>query len=68
MAYGYEKDIDYKKLMESAAKAGDLERAAIFEAQNNEKIVGEGLTVQPTKYYTQYLRPVTQSNPYQTEL
>lgn len=68
MAYGYEKDIDYKKLMESAAKAGDLERAAIFEAQNNEKIAGEGLTVQPTKYYTQYLRPVTQSNPYQTEL
>ena len=39
MAYGYEKDIDYKKLMESAAKAGDLERAAIFEAQNNEKIL-----------------------------
>lgn len=68
MAYGYEKDIDYAKLMENAAKSGDMERAAIFEAQQNEKIAGEGLTVQPTKYYTQYLPTQPQANPYQQEL
>lgn len=68
MAYGYEKDIDYAKLMEDAAKSGDMARAAIFEAQQNEKIAGEGLTVQPTKYYTQYLPTQPQANPYQQEL
>lgn len=67
MAYGYERDIDYAKLMQDAAKSGDMARAAIFEAQQNEKIAGEGLTVQPTTYYTQYL-PGQEVNPYQQEL
>ncbi len=68
MAYGYEKDIDYKTLMENAAKSGDMARAAIFEAQNNERISGEGLTAQPASLYTQYLPAQQSSSPYQQEL
>lgn len=68
MAYGYEKDIDYKTLMENAAKSGDMARAAIFEAQNNERINGEGLPVQQTSLYSQYLPAQQSANPYQQEL
>lgn len=68
MAYGYEKDIDYKTLMENAAKSGDMARAAIFEAQNNERINGEGLPVQQTSLYSQYLPAQQSVNPYQQEL
>lgn len=68
MAYGYEKDIDYKTLMENAAKSGDMARAAIFEAQNNERINGEGLPVQQTSLYSQYLPAQQNVNPYQQEL
>lgn len=68
MAYGYEKGIDYKTLMENAAKSGDMARAAIFEAQNNERINGEGLPVQQTSLYSQYLPAQQSVNPYQQEL
>lgn len=54
--YGYDKNTDYMKLMEEAAKNGDMARAAIYEAQRNEKIAGEGLTqYQPTSRYASYL-------------
>lgn len=54
--YGYDKNTDYMKLMEEAAKNGDMARAAIYEAQRNEKIAGEGLTqYQPTSQYASYL-------------
>lgn len=44
--FGYDKDTDYSKLMEEAAANGDYVRAAIYEAQRNEKIAGEGLNYQ----------------------
>lgn len=54
--YGYNRDTDYTKLIEEAVKAGDMARAAIYEAQRNEKIVGEGLTqYQTTNQYASYL-------------
>ena len=54
--YGYSKDVDYSKLMQEAAKKGDMARAAIYEAQRNEKIAGEGLTqYQKTNQYASYL-------------
>ena len=54
--YGYNKDTDYKKLMDDAVKAGDYARAAIYEAQRNEKILGEGLgQYQQTNQYASFL-------------
>ena len=54
--YGYSKDVDYSKLMQEAAAKGDYARAAIYEAQRNEKIAGEGLTqYQQTNQYASYL-------------
>ena len=71
--YGYNKDTDYSKLIEEAIKAGDMARAAIYEAQRNEKIAGEGLSqYQTTNQYATYL-PGTYDgkgyeNPYAQEL
>ena len=54
--FGYSKDVDYSKLMQEAAKKGDMARAAIYKAQRNEKITGEGLTqYQKTNQYASYL-------------
>lgn len=71
--YGYDKNTDYSKLMQEAVKKGDMARAAIYEAQRNEKIAGEGLTqYQATNQYASYL-PGSYSgqgyqNPYLDEL
>ena len=53
--YGYNKDTDYQKLIEEAVKAGDMARAAIYEAQRNEKIAGEGFQYGTTNNYANYL-------------
>lgn len=69
--YGYSKDVDYSKLMQEAAAKGDYARAAIYEAQRNEKIAGEGLTqYQRTNQYASYLPGSSQGykNPYTEEL
>lgn len=71
--YGYSKDVDYSKLMQEAAEKGDYARAAIYEAQRNEKIAGEGLTqYQRTNQYASYLPGSSQGsgykNPYTEEL
>lgn len=71
--YGYSKDVDYSKLMQEAAAKGDYARAAIYEAQRNEKIAGEGMTqYQQTNQYASYLPGSSQGsgykNPYTEEL
>lgn len=71
--YGYNKDTDYTKLIEEAVKAGDMARAAIYEAQRNEKIAGEGLTqYQATSQYASYLpgsyTGTSYKNPYLEDL
>ena len=71
--YGYGKDVDYSKLMQEAAAKGDYARAAIYEAQRNEKIAGEGLTqYQQTNQYASYLPGSSAGsgykNPYTEEL
>lgn len=70
--YGYQKDTDYRKLMEEAVAAGDYARAAIYEAQRNEKILGEGLTkYQQTNQYASYLPGSAVQgwqNPYKADL
>lgn len=53
--FGYDKDTDYSKLMEEAAANGDYVRAAIYEAQRNEKIAGEGLNYQTSAKYANFL-------------
>ena len=53
--FGYDKDTEYSKLMEEAAANGDYVRAAIYEAQRNEKIAGEGLNYQPSAQYANFL-------------
>jgi len=68
--YGYDKNTDYKKLMDEAVKAGDYARAAIYEQQRNEKIAGEGLTQYgATNQYSAFL-PGSQrfENPYKADL
>lgn len=71
--YGYNKDTDYSKLMQEAAQKGDMARAAIYEAQRNEKIAGEGLNqYQTTNQYASYLpgsyTGSSYKNPYLEEL
>lgn len=71
--YGYNKDTDYSKLMQEAAQKGDMARAAIYEAQRNEKIAGEGLNqYQATNQYASYLpgsyTGSSYQNPYLEEL
>ena len=71
--YGYNKDTDYSKLMQEAAQKGDMARAAIYEAQRNEKIAGEGLSqYQTTNQYASYLpgsyTGSSYQNPYLEEL
>ena len=49
MPISYNKDTDYKSLMDAAIAAGDYKSAARFEQQRNAKIAGEGMTqYQPT--------------------
>lgn len=71
MPFGYDKDTDYSKLIEDAVKAGDYTRAAIYEAQRNEKITGEGLSYQTSGKYQNFL-PGTEKqgyeNPYKAQI
>lgn len=73
MAYGYNKDTDYQKLMDDAASKGNYAQAALYEAMRNEKIAGEGLSQwAQTSKYANYL-PGSSSgkgwtNPYQADL
>lgn len=73
MQYGYNKDTDYKKLMDDAAAKGNYAQAAIYEQMRNEKIAGEGLNQwAQTNQYANYLQGAGQNtgwkNPYQEEL
>lgn len=53
--YGYDKDTDYKALMDDAASRGDYKSAAGYEQQRNAKIAGEGLSYQQTNDYAGWL-------------
>ena len=56
MAISYKRDTDYQKKINQAAAIGDNTAAAVYEAQRNAKIQGEGLTgVSQTNRYTDYL-------------
>lgn len=56
MAISYNRDTDYQKKINQAAAIGDNTAAAVYEAQRNAKIQGEGLTgVSQTNRYTDYL-------------
>ena len=56
MAISYNSDTDYQKKINQAAAIGDNTAAAVYEAQRNAKIQGEGLTgVSQTNRYTDYL-------------
>lgn len=73
MQYGYNKDTDYKKLMDDAAAKGNYAQAAIYEQMRNEKIAGEGLNQwAQTNQYANYLQGAGANtgwkNPYQEEL
>lgn len=48
----YNKDIDYKSLMDQAVAAGDYQSAARYEKARNEKILGEGLNQSTTNRFT----------------
>lgn len=73
MQYGYNKDTDYKKLMDDAAAKGNYAQAAIYEQMRNEKIAGEGLNQwAQTNQYANYLQGAGANtgwkNHYQEEL
>lgn len=56
MAISYKRDTDYQKKINQAAAIGDNTAAAVYEAQRNAKIQGEGLTgVSQTNRYAYYL-------------
>ena len=70
MAISYNRDTDYQKKINQAAAIGDNTAAAVYEAQRNAKIQGEGLTgVQQTNRYADYLpdesviRSITEQTP-----
>lgn len=63
MAYGYDKKVDYTKLINEDIARQDYRSAAIHEAQRNEKVRGEGLTqYQTTNHYSDYLPRTEQIN------
>lgn len=56
MAITYDRNTDYQKKINQAAAIGDKTAAAVYEAQRNAKIQGEGLTgVSSTNNYAKYL-------------
>ena len=70
MAISYKRDTDYQKKINQAAAIGDNTAAAVYEAQRNAKIQGEGLTgVSQTNRYADYLpdesviRSITEQSP-----
>lgn len=63
MAYGYDKNVDYQKLIHQDLVNQDYRSAAIHEAQRNEKIQGEGATqYQTTNLYSDWLPLTDQVN------
>lgn len=48
----YNKETDYKKLIDDAAARGDFGSAAQYEQQRNEKIAGEGMNYGQTNDYS----------------
>lgn len=68
MAFGYDKNKDYKALMNEQAAKGNYSSAAIAEAQRNEKIDNEGLQYEKTYDYASYLpstnTSTTSNSPY----
>lgn len=70
--YGYDPNVDYQELINRAVAEGDMARAAIFEAQRNEKIAGTGMTgVQQSSKYAAWLPGEASrgyTNPYQEDL
>lgn len=61
--YGYDKNVDYQKLINQDVQAQDWRSAAIHEAQRNEKIRGEGAAeYQTTNHYADYLPRTDQIN------
>ena len=70
MAISYDRNTDYQKKINQAAAIGDNTAAAVYEAQRNAKIQGEGLTgVRQTNQYANYLpdesvvRSITKRSP-----
>lgn len=51
----YEKEKDYKALMDEAAASENYRDAALYEQQRNEKITGEGLDYDTTNDYAGWL-------------
>lgn len=51
----YNKDVDYRALIDKAAAVGDYRAAAELEKQRNEKIAGEGLGYRTTSDYAGWL-------------
>lgn len=51
----YDKNKDYKALMDEAASRGDYAAAARYEQQRNEKIKGEGMSYQTSSDYAGWL-------------
>ncbi|MEA4920811.1 MAG: hypothetical protein VB078_07815 [Clostridiaceae bacterium] len=51
----YNKDVDYRALIDKAASVGDYRTAAELEKQRNEKIAGEGMRYQTTSDYSGWL-------------
>ncbi len=73
ITFGYDPATDYSKLIAQAVKGGDMARAAIYEAQRNEKIAAEGRAERQTNTYAGYLPGAAPANtgwqnPYQAEL
>jgi hypothetical protein len=62
--YGYDKNVDYQKLINKDLEAQDYRSAAIHEAQRNEKIKGEGAAGQypTTSHFADYLPQTEQIN------
>lgn len=62
--YGYDKNVDYQKLINKDLEAQDYRSAAIHEAQRNEKIKGEGAGGQypTTSHFADYLPQTEQIN------
>jgi hypothetical protein len=63
MAYGYDPNVDYQKLIHQDLMNQDYRSAAIHEAQRNEKIQGEGASqYQTTNLYSDWLPLTDQVN------
>lgn len=52
---GYSNGVNYRELIDAAAKAGNYAAAAKLEQSRNEKIAAEGLDYRPTSQYAAYL-------------